>query len=211
MKHPNTKVPKRQIVIAAVVGLFALGFLFSLFAPAELPKTAAPSPTKRASVAPDPQAKMSALVAWYDKIAVESRPCELAMRKISSAVTAGDRYAGYEVASSAQEVCREAAAGVAKLDPPTGLSPDGQDAIEGVITTCAYVNTARQGAASATAKVMDGDDKPSSVSDVKEKFNHVDTANLACAAKIVGLVSGEGIDPKKFMARVSDPAEDSGT
>lgn len=124
--------------------------------------------------------------------------CDLAGQRLQEKFAAatdgsGDFYSAYDEAQFAEQACHQNSRSVSAIEIPSVFSDKGQLAAENAIDACKSAMTAKAMMADSFSTVLDGDTRPSAISEVREAGNYVQLRMSECAANILEVNSANGI------------------
>jgi hypothetical protein len=202
---------RRRLARNWMLGAFAAFVLSLIVVPKRDPQSAsAPAdaaggekPTAAAATEAEEAAEQKKVltnqtVALWQRVVNISAGCEAAARGVTKASATGDVYTMYPAVKAAEEACRNASMATERLDAPEAADGKIEDAFEDGIEKCARGQLAKQMAFAKLAEVLDGDSRPSAVTEAKRRIETASEAGLYCAAGIVGAASEAGLDISIF-------------
>ena len=133
------------------------------------------------------------IVQLWTKITGEGKKCDGSRKKVLKALEQNDRYLAYELASTASAACRAAHYSVRSFVPPSGLNSEQTDRLRKAIKSCAEAYFATQMALDGMLKVIDGDARPSSVTEAKAAAEYSQLATMQCAAQYLSAGYAAGV------------------
>lgn len=148
------------------------------------------------------------IVQLWTKITGEGKKCDGSRKKVLQALEQNDRYLAYEIASTASAACRAAHYSVRSLVPPSGLNSEQTDGLRKAIESCAEAYFATKIALDGMLKVIDGDARPSSVTEAKAAAEYSQIATMQCAAKFLSAGHGAGVPLGQIAAGSPRSLED---
>ena len=191
---------KRGCGFWLLVGLaifVGLGVISSIFGPTpeERAEMEAEREAKNAAVA---ESQKKAAKEWYDKLLLIGQPCDQAHATLSNQFAAmsvgrGDRYAAYQLASNAKEICQANWLAFSDLDESV-IPEAAQDKAEEANETCKMIYFSKKQAAEQMMEFLDGDTRPSVIAEIKENANYAEQATLRCAAQALKALTASGYD-----------------
>jgi hypothetical protein len=119
---------------------------------------------------------------WNQLISTTSSCDEAAKTVASSVQKKFDVYELYRQAKDASQLCGEAASSVQALDPPPSADGAIADAFDEAIDRCSDSYTIKGSAYQKMLVVLDGDMRPSAVSDLEDSMKAANSLSLGCAA-----------------------------
>lgn len=99
----------------------------------------------------------------------------------------------FELASSAEETCRDVSLVVDDLEISTEIPSKAADLARIARSVCSRAAATRQSQLSTLKTILDGDDKPSMLSGFRAQSDGVAAANLMCVAKIFAAADAVGL------------------
>jgi hypothetical protein len=153
---------------------------------------------REAKNAADAESQKKAAKEWYDNLLVVGQPCDQAHETLSKQFAAmsvgrGDRFAAYQLASNAKEICQTNWLAFNDLDEST-IPEAAQDKAEEANETCKMIYFSKKEAAEQMMEFLDGDTRPSVVAEIKENADYAEQATLRCAAQGLQALTASGYD-----------------
>lgn len=166
------------------------------------PASSSPSPTAAASTSAvtKKQIEAEAKELWASIIRIDEL-CSDASKKVAKASGAGDIYEIYPAAKHGSEACSSASTDTDNLLPPASLDGEKKNAFQEAIQKCSQAQMLKSTAYSKLAEVVDGNTRPSAVTEVKEYLETAQSGGLYCAAGFFEAAAKADIDIKIFKAR----------
>jgi hypothetical protein len=205
-------------VIRRVVG-FVAGFagFIAIGASAPTPKSAASSsprasattPATAASSPTSPPASTegakAAFGTFYDRIMETAQACDTANKKAVEAVQrvskgSGSIYDGYGAAKAGYDQCRGTVSELGQIDVPDELSGNAEDKADAASDKCRDAYTMRMMSLETMMEIFDGDMKPSTVEQYRERAEASQAGVLLCVASLFEAASAAGVDLSKKKA-----------
>lgn len=131
--------------------------------------------------------------AYYNGVQDALRPCDTAVTAAAESIKGGDVYSAYPVVSRAEDLCLSTGSDVRSVKIPRSARGEVKKAFEEARDACEYVGTAKWSAMRQAAKVLDGDSRPSTVSNAKAELEGMNTATLQCVTTIIGVGVKAGV------------------
>lgn len=126
------------------------------------------------------------------------RPCDRMAGKageLMSNLTNGTTvYEAYTAADQAEAACRQSYSAVSDVTIPAGLSSENQKKAEETLEMCRNAMIARQTGFATIKEVLDGDARPSKVSEATEKAERAKGGILVCAAYLAEIATLHKLD-----------------
>jgi hypothetical protein len=131
--------------------------------------------------------------AYYNGVQDALRPCDTAVTAAAESIQGGDVYSAYPVVSRAEDLCLSTGSDVRSVKIPRSARGEVKKAFEEARDACEYVGTAKWSAMRQAAKVLDGDSRPSTVSNAKAELGGMNTATIQCVTTILGVAVKAGV------------------
>lgn len=200
--------PKRKLARNIALGGF-VAFVFGLIisptppaatigADASKPVTATSDTT--VAVAPPDVKKLleaEAQQVWKAVIAA-AEPCEQSSKKLAVASKTRDVYEMYPAATDGAAACRDASSQTRSLDPPHSAAGEVKAAFEKAIERCADGHLLRANAFEQVAKVLDGDARPSAVTEAQKSMEASSVSGMFCATEMFSAAEKGGLPATIF-------------
>lgn len=207
---PIPPITKRRVGAGILAGSFVLFWASIIIAGMDMPEGQQPSAAAaakgqqgeraRGAAVPAPKVEKPAGVAqaeyetYYDGVMNALKPCDTAVSSASTAIGAGDVYAAYPVVQRAEQVCLSTAGDVRAVRIPRSAKGEVKKSFEGARESCSMTGTMKWAGMRALAKVLDGDMRPSAVSDAKQQMAASSSYALVCAANMVQIAQAAGLE-----------------
>lgn len=155
--------------------------------------------------APAPGDRLQAGADWYRSLITQGGACEARFSALTKELQkfggrGGDRQRAYDVAQGAVNECRSARE-TGWFDPPTWFSAAGQAAGKAARDQCRAAVSQRKIAAQVAARAIDGDAKPSTVSEFRAEVGEAERATMGCIIGAGQVAQAEGFDVTEFLKR----------
>ena len=198
---------KRRVALWLSVGGFVSFVLGLILTPTpaqqgqpEVSATTHPAPSPaRSPGSPDIKARVEreATALWASVVRIDEA-CSSASKRVAKAGASADPYQIYPAAKAAEEACSSASSETNKLLPPASLDGSQKTAFADAIEKCGQAQMVRSTAYSKVAEVVDGNLRPSAVTEAKENLQTAQSASIFCAAGFFDAAAKAGIDTKMF-------------
>jgi hypothetical protein len=137
----------------------------------------------------------------YKSMMALSKRCDDSLSATSSWLKAGDAIRAYDAAKNTQAVCYDVSANIRQLDIPAGVAGEARAKLEEAHEKCASAYSTRAYQMSKVMKVLDGDMRPSKLSEINLIRDSGDAGILLCQAGYMSAGSVLGVDPNFFMSK----------
>lgn len=143
------------------------------------------------------------VIALWDEISENERPCANSLQETAAALERGNAYDAYDVASNGRHICRDAYFSMGKIAPPKQMKSDHRDGFKDAIEKCADTQLARKIALESMLVVIDGDQRPSAVQEARDAAETAQAGVALCvlafmeAANAVDVSIGDYVKDRK--------------
>lgn len=136
-------------------------------------------PVTAAALKPEALTQMEFSILWGSAGTVMER-CNVPVRAVAEAVGTGDQYAAYPLVGRAEAGCADAASRLRRLDLPKSAKGEVRAALQKAREDCARAADIKGQAMTQLGVVINGDMRPSAVTDAKAANERGQLANLVC-------------------------------
>lgn len=208
------------VVAGAVVAFFCGGLLGAASQPGGLKAGAeraakerearagageAPKPAAAVKAAPPPGVTQIEFNAVWGATKVVMARCDDPLRRAGEIVGTGDVYAAYPAVQRAEQECNRAMMLMRDIDPPKSAKGAVKRAFLDAREACSTTAFIKGQAMEKLGRVINGDARPSAVSDAKAEIENGQMANVSCIAKFAAAATAAGLTLPEFQDQ-ADPA-----
>jgi hypothetical protein len=187
------KLPAWMLICGAVVGVLVLvevaGHLGG-FDGIDAPSNTTSGSATPADAATTPQADFERVNAAF-KSAVA--PCEVGFLAATKALRSGDRYGGYDVAQRGKQACVSAWVNADATKFSEATPEPARDKLNADLKDCSGAFALNGAALDSISRVLNGDDKPSTVSTATQDIAHASDAVTSCMATYAADLKAAGV------------------
>ena len=185
---PKLKLGTRGRAGLALVGSVVLFIVGGSLLPEVEPSAATATPALKPA---DVKAETKAL---WTELTEAVGGCDKASNEVAAIFEKSrDLYELYPVVKSASGACMEAAVGLGKLKVPESTQGDTRKDFEEALERCSAAYALKGAGYSQMAKVLDGDHRPSQVSDAMETMQTANAGQWACVAGFFAAADKAGV------------------
>ncbi len=106
--------------------------------------------------------------------------CDAPVRRAGEVVGTGNAYAAFRPVKAASDACREAWLGIDRIEIPRSAKGDVKKALRDARERCSTAAVVKKEAMDRMAKVLDGDDKPSSMAALQDSLKRGTDLSTGC-------------------------------
>jgi hypothetical protein len=132
------------------------------------------------------------------------KPCDEAGKSLAD--LAGDLgkgkasvYDGYSASKNVESACRSSWSKVSEIEVPSALTGAAKTKAEEALETCENAMIAKQMGGEAMKTVFNGDMRPSTMDDAKEKASSAQAGTIACVVGIFATAEQAGVESARVM------------
>lgn len=166
-------------------------------------KAAEEDKAKPAEVRPAGMTQAEFNSVWSD-VKVKMERCDVAVRRAGEVVGSGNAYAAYGPTKSAAEVCRSAWSEMSSIRAPRSAKGEVKKAMQDARSRCSDAVLWKQMAMDALVKVLDGDQRPSAMSDATDKLSTARDLSTGCWLGYLSAAEKAGLDLPEFEKAMKD-------
>jgi hypothetical protein len=150
----------------------------------------------------------AAFRAGNTKVLAGILPCQLAVRSVAASVHKGDQFGAYDQATQAKQACANAALDLNDGPFSDAINEPARARLNAAAKECGQALADQFAAMDATAKVMNGDTRPSAVGDAGRQIRMGQARMDSCMADYATAVKAGGFMPTtaKSKSRRRHPA-----
>lgn len=160
-----------------------------------------------AEVADDADAELTAAVkGLWTEVNNQLRPCDNLGSAVaeSASVSDPDVYQIFPLVQRAEQVCRNAAYEVSQIRVPNTIPREFRRGFDEAFDSCRDAYYIKSSAYSSMGKVLDGDTRPSVVTEAQSAAEASQLSSLRCAASFMTVAMEAGVNSDQFI----DPSAD---
>lgn len=131
-------------------------------------------------------------VVWSD-VKSRSERCDGPTRRAGEALSTGDRYAAFAPTKAAAAACEDVWLKMSNVPLPKSAKGDVRKSLNDAIDTCETAVYAKREALQALLKVLDGDERPSTMNTVTTEMERGKNGSLMCGIGFLGVAEEAGL------------------
>lgn len=187
---PKLKLPTRGRAVVVAIGSFVLmGIAGSMLPPPD--ESAAANAVPKAAPPADIKAETQAL---WTELTEAVGGCDTASNEVAAIFESSKNpYEIYPIINAAAETCTDAGLRVGKLRSPASSSGDAKKGLDDALDRCSTAYAVKGSAYSKVAKVLDGDARPSAVSEASESMEMATVGQWSCVAAFFAAAEKAGV------------------
>ncbi|MFT4911619.1 MAG: hypothetical protein ACI9YM_000189 [Brevundimonas sp.] len=146
-------------------------------------------------------AMTAAAKSLWDQVTVEVSSCDQSAKIFSDYMgrRGASIYEAYPLAQQAERICGQSATNVGRIGVPDTIPSTKRDAFKEAIETCRNAYYAKSSAFDQMSTVLNGDMRPSAVSDARQAAERAEAGTMLCGLGFLKAVNDAGLSLEEVM------------
>lgn len=124
--------------------------------------------------------------------------CDAPVRRAGEVVGTGNAYAAFRPVKAASEACRDAWLGIDRIEIPRSAKGEVKKALREARERCSTAAVVKKEAMDRMAKVLDGDDKPSTMAALQDSLKRGTDLSSGCWLGFLAAATEAGLEMPEF-------------